>query len=273
MEAPRVSTASASRWRRPSPAVISAAGWSQASCSVGTFVKTPHASVVEVLGHSPLDCVCLDAEHATALDRGQRSTLPSLAARAGRLPALIRLQRTEPADVLSAIDLGPAGIIAPHIASPEAAAALARAARYGRAGRGFSGSTRAAGFTTKSMADVIAEGNACVAVIAQVEDAEALDHIDAIAATEGIDALFIGRMDLTVSLGARSPADATVVDAVQTICRAAKRHRRTVGMFTGTAAEAVDWRREGASLFLLASDQQWILQGARDLSATLRGTR
>jgi 2-keto-3-deoxy-L-rhamnonate aldolase RhmA len=269
MEAPRVSTASASDGR-PSPADFRGrlvAG----ELLVGTFVKTPHASVVEVLGHSPLDCVCLDAEHAPF----DRATLDVavLAARAGRLPALIRLQRTEPADVLSALDLGPAGIIAPHIASPEAAAALARAARYGHAGRGFSGSTRAAGFTTKSMADVIAEGNACVAVIAQVEDAEALDHIDAIAATEGIDALFIGRMDLTVSLGARSPADATVVDAVQTICRAAKRHRRTVGMFTGTAAEAVDWRREGASLFLLASDQQWILQGARDLSATLRGTR
>lgn len=238
---------------------------------IGTFVKTPHASVVEVLGHSPLDCVCLDAEHAP-FDRAALDAA-ILAARAAQLPALIRLQRADPADILNALDLGATGIVAPHVASAEAAAALARAARYGRGGRGFSGSTRAAAFTTRAMDQVIAEGNSNVTVIAQVEDAEALGQIDAIAATDGIDALFIGRMDLTVSLGALSPADAPVVAAVQTICRAAKRHRRIVGMFTANPDEALDWRREGASFFLLASDQQWILQGARELSAAMRAAR
>jgi 2-keto-3-deoxy-L-rhamnonate aldolase RhmA len=77
-------------------------------------------------------------------------------------------------------------------------------------------------------------------------------------------------MDLTVSLGARSPSDDTVVDAVRAICATAHRHPCTIGMFTQTIEEALKWAAEGASLFLLASDQQWILQGARELAAGLR---
>jgi 2-keto-3-deoxy-L-rhamnonate aldolase RhmA len=237
---------------------------------IGTFVKTPHAAVVEVLGHSPLDCVCLDAEHA-AFDRSALD-FAILAARAHQLPSLIRPQRSDPASILAALDLGATGVIAPHIASVEAAIALARAARFGTDGRGYSGATRAAGFGTRTMDQVITDANSSVAVIAQVEDAEALDHIDEIASVEGIDALFIGRMDLTVSLGARSSMDPRVIDAVRRICAAAGRRERTVGMFAATTQEATEWASEGASFFLLASDQQWILQGARDLAAAFRPT-
>ncbi len=235
---------------------------------IGTFVKTPHAAVVEVLGHSPLDCVCLDAEHAPF----DRNALDSaiLAARAHQLPALVRPQRSDPAAILAALDLGATGIIAPHIDSVDAAVALARAARFGPGGRGYSGATRAAGFGTRTLEQIITEANASVAVIAQVEDAEALDCIDEIALVEGIDALFIGRMDLTVSMGASSAMEPRVVDAVRHICAAAGRRKLTVGMFTATAEEAKDWAREGASFFLLASDQQWILQGSRDLVAAFR---
>jgi 2-keto-3-deoxy-L-rhamnonate aldolase RhmA len=237
---------------------------------VGTFVKTPHPSVIEVLGCSPLDCICLDAEHAPfdrpALDVGL------LAARASNLPVLVRIQRPHAADVLNALDLAATGVVVPHVASADDARAMALAAQYGPGGgRGYAGSTRAAGHGTRSMSDTIVEANRTVTVIAQIEDAAALDQLDAIAAVEGIDALFVGRMDLTVSLGASSPSDDRVVDAVRAVCAAASRHNRTVGMFTQTIEEAGQWVRQGASLFLLASDQQFMLEGARELVEGLRG--
>ena len=83
-----------------------------------------------------------------------------------------------------------------------------------------------------------------------------------IAAVDGIDALFVGRMDLTVSLGAATAGDAVVVDAVHAICAAGREWRRTVGMFTQTVQETQLWLDVGATLFLLSSDQQWLLQGA-----------
>ena len=230
---------------------------------LGTFVKTPHPSVIEVLGHSPLDCVCIDAEHA-AFDRRDLD-VAILAARSLDLPALVRVARADPADILNVLDLGAAGVVIPHVVSAEAARAAAAACRFGPGGRGYSGGTRAAGFGTRSIHENIRRANADVTLVAQIEDAAALDALDEIAAVDDVDALFIGRMDLTVSLGAHSASDAIVVEAVERICTAARRHNRAIGMFTPTVEEARKWREAGASLFLLQSDQQWILQGARTL--------
>lgn len=227
---------------------------------LGTFIKTPHPAVVEVLSHAPLDCLCIDAEHAP-FDRGDLDRAV-LAAHARQMPILVRIPSAEPSAILNVLDLGATGIIIPHITTRDGAQAAAAACRYGRGGRGYAGSPRAANYGTLAMADIISRANAEVTVIAQIEDSEALEHLDGIAALEGIDALFVGRMDLTVSLSAASPGDAVVVDAVKKICDAARRHRRSVGMFTSTIEEARQWFDAGAGLFLLSSDQQWLLQGA-----------
>jgi 2-keto-3-deoxy-L-rhamnonate aldolase RhmA len=178
---------------------------------------------------------------------------------------LVRPSHGEAAEILNALDLGATGVLVPHVVSSAAARAAVAASRYGRTGRGYAGSTRAAGYSTRPMSEVIDAANATVCVVLQIEDEAALAEIDAIAAVEGVDCLFIGRMDLTVSLGAASPSDPRVVAAVQRICEAGARHGRCVGMFTPTTSEALQWRERGATLFLLGSDQQWILQGARDL--------
>ena len=230
---------------------------------LGTFLKTPHPVVVEVLGLSALDCLCIDAEHAP-FDRGVLDTT-ILAARAAHLPSLVRVSRADPAEILNALDLGATGVVIPHITTAAAAAAAAMCCRYAPGGRGYAGSTRAARYSTGSLAENIKRANSEVTIVAQIEDAEALSDIDAIAAVEGIDALFIGRMDLTVSLGANSSDDPVVVAAVGTICAAARRAGRAVGMFTSTVQEAHRWFDCGASLFLLGSDQQFTFEGAKNL--------
>lgn len=232
---------------------------------LGTFLKTPHPAIVELLGLSEVDCLCIDAEHAP-FDRGVLDS-SILAAIAGNLPSLVRVSRADPSEILNALDLGATGVVLPHIATVASATAAAMSCRYGPGGRGYAGSTRAAAYTTRSLADNIGRANSEVTVVAQIEDAEALSDIDAIAAVEGIDALFIGRMDLTVSLGASSPNDPVVVSAVTAICTAARRAGRAVGMFSSTVQEAHRWFDAGASLFLLGSDQQFILDGAKALRA------
>ena len=86
-----------------------------------------------------------------------------------------------------------------------------------------------------------------VTVVAQIEDVEALDEIEQIAQVPGIDALFIGRADLTVALGETNLKAPVVLDAVNEsqACRAAN---RTVGMFVGDLGEVPQWREQGASL-------------------------
>ncbi|QKR99763.1 aldolase [Sphingomonas sp. CL5.1] len=232
---------------------------------IGTFVKTPSPIVVEVLALTGLDCLCLDAEHAPfdrlAIDHGV------MAARASGKDVLVRLPSAAPEQILNALDCGAAGVVVPHVRSAAEAEAVARAAHYGAGGRGYAGSSRAAGYTTRAMPDHLAFSAARTVVVAQIEDIEAIDEIDAIAAVAGIDALFIGRVDLTVSCGSTNQDDPRVIAAVEAVCAAGRRHGRPIGMFLARGADIPIWRDKGASLFLLGSDHGFMLAGAAQLLA------
>ena len=230
---------------------------------LGTFLKTPHPHIVEVLAGSGLDCLCIDAEHAP-FDRRDIDACV-MAAQLGRLPVLVRTASNAPEQILNALDCGADGVVVPHVRSAAEARIIAASAHYGVGGRGYAGSSRAAGYGTKSMSDHKLASAAKTVVIAQIEDVEALDDIDAIAAVEGIDALFIGRIDLTVSLGCETPDDAIVVAAVDRIVASCVKAGRTVGMFVSRPADVALWQEKGASLFLLGSDHGFVREGARAL--------
>ena len=235
---------------------------------VGTWVKTPHPHVVEVLSLSSLDVLVLDAEHAP-FDRGSLDGC-ILAARAGGKPVLVRPASAAPEQILNALDCGADGVILPHIRSADEAADAVKACTYTSGGRGYAGSSRAAGYTTKGMAGHRAAAKDVV-VIAQIEDVEGVENIDAIARVEGLDALFIGRADLTIAYRAETPDDAVVVHAVDRIVAAGKAAGRTTGMFLGRVGDVPMWREKGSSLFILQSDQEFLLAGAARLVEGVRG--
>ncbi len=233
----------------------------------GTWIKTPHPHVVEVLSYSSLDCLVLDAEHAP-FDRAALD-LCILAARAGGKTVLVRPQSASHEQILNALDCGAHGVILPHIRSAADAEDAVKACHYVSGGRGYAGSSRAAGYTSKGMAKHRADAKH-VTIIAQIEDIEGADDIEAIAAVDGIDALFIGRADLTISYTAETPDDAIVVDAVDRIVAAGKAAGRTTGMFLGRVGDVGMWREKGASLFILGSDHDFMLQGAAKLAEAIR---
>lgn len=231
---------------------------------LGTFLKTPSPILVEVLATCGLDLLCLDAEHSP-FDRGALD-LCIMAARAAGLPVLVRTPTAAPEHILNALDCGADGVLLPHIRSAGEAAAAALAAAYGPGGRGYAGSSRAARYGLAPMAEHRAASAARTVVIAQIEDVEALGEIDAIATTAGIDALFVGRIDLTVALDAASPDAPEVIAAVDRILAAGRAAGRPVGMFVPRNEDVAGWREKGASLFLQGSDHAFLRSGA----ATLR---
>jgi staphyloferrin B biosynthesis citrate synthase len=235
---------------------------------LGTFLKTPHPHIVEVLATSGLDCLCIDAEHAPFDRRDLDACI--MAARAGGLPNLVRTPSSAPEQILNALDCGADGVVIPHVRSAAEARAVAAASHYGAGGRGYAGSSRAAGYGSKAIPDHLASSSARTVVIAQIEDVEALDEIDAIAAVEGIDALFIGRIDLTIALGCTSPDDPKVIAACDRIIAACTAAERPVGMFTSMPNDAPMWQAKGVTLFLLSSDHGFIRDGASRLRDAAR---
>jgi 2-keto-3-deoxy-L-rhamnonate aldolase RhmA len=127
-------TAAHLRLARPAPG----------SSHVGTFVKTASVQVIEILAMSRLDFVVVDAEHAP-FDR-RDIDLMVLAGRACGLPVAVRVPDSEAATLLSALDLGAAGLVVPHVDTAEQARALVARVRFRGGLRGFSSSPRAAGY-------------------------------------------------------------------------------------------------------------------------------
>ena len=238
----------------------------QGDTLLGTFLKTPHPHIVEVLGSSGLDCLCIDAEHAPFDRRDLDACI--MAAQLSGIPALVRTASNAPEQLLNALDCGADGVVVPHVRTASAARDIVASAHYRPGGRGYAGSSRAAGYGAKAMADHKADSAAKTVVVAQIEDVEALDQIDEIAAVEGIDALFVGRIDLTVALGCESPDDPRVVVAVERIVAACVAARRPVGMFLSRPADVPLWRAKGATLFLLGSDHGFVRSGAQTLRAS-----
>jgi 2-keto-3-deoxy-L-rhamnonate aldolase RhmA len=234
---------------------------------IGTFVKTPRQEIVEILAVSGLDFICLDAEHAP-FGRAELDVCLAVA-RALDLPTLVRVARARPEAVLQALDMGAAGIVAPHVGSAEVAADVARWSRFGPGGRGFAGSTRFGGLGVRPMRDVLAASDETV-VIVQAESPEAVEAAPEIAGTEGVDALFLGPSDLSVALGV-DPGSAEIDAARRAIGAATRGAGKTFATWVRSAAAAGPAREAGVTMLFVASEQAWMLAGAQATVADLRG--
>jgi 2-keto-3-deoxy-L-rhamnonate aldolase RhmA len=234
---------------------------------IGTFVKTPTTHATEILGALGFDFVVIDEEHAP-FDR-IATDAALLAARAVGTAALVRV-RGSATDILSVLDCGAAGVLVPHVASAARAREVAAACRYQGGRRGYSGSPRHAGYGATGMWKTVEAADAGTTLIAQIEDPEALNGVEAIAAVEGIDALFIGRGDLAVAMGAKSSDAPEVRSAVERIGRAARAANKPVSVFVGSQTEAAWLRDQGATAFVIASDQSFMRKAADQALAEIR---
>ena len=233
---------------------------------IGVFIKTASHQVVELVAKTGLDFAIVDAEHAPfdllTLDR------MALAARAWNLPLLVRPAGFDAAFVGQVLDMGYAGVVAPHVDSAEHARALAAAARYDRGARGFSPSTRAGGYGAPDARAYREAADRDTSLWCQIEDASALPRLDEIAVVDQIDCLFLGRADLALSLGVDSQADPKVVDAVRATAEAGRRAGRTVGIFVGSPQEIAPLAELGITAFVCGSDQSWLLAQGRAIRGT-----
>jgi len=154
--------------------------------------------------------------------------------------------------------------------TPEKAAAIVAAARYGAGARGYSSTTRAGAFGSVPMAEYIQTEDNRALVIAMIEEPDAVAGIDAIVATAGLDAVFIGRGDLTVAYGETKPGSDAVVAATQAICKAARNARVAISAMTSGPKDTLALANLGATAFIVASDQTFLRDAAKARLAEVR---
>jgi 2-keto-3-deoxy-L-rhamnonate aldolase RhmA len=227
---------------------------------VGTFVKTPTTHATEILGLLGFDFVVFDQEHAplghTALD------VMVLGARASNIAGIVRVGDPSDANILSVLDCGASGVLVPHVDTAEKARVVAAACRYKGGHRGFANTTRAGEFGGLSFADHKKRQDAEVCCIAMIEDPGALKEIDAIVRVEGIDAIFIGRGDLTAALDAPSMTSLETQKVVEPIMAAARKVGLPIIMLCPDRKDAAAMHALGATAFMVASDHGFMRSAA-----------
>ena len=236
----------------------------------GTFLKTPAFQLVEVLAMSDFNFIALDAEHAP-FDRGTVDACLGVA-RAMNFPVLVRIHEGTPGAILTAMDSGATGVIVPHVDSAEKAEDIVRAARFGHGGRGYAGSTRWAGYATRPMTDVLQQSKKETVVIAQIEEPEAVDDIDRIAAVEGLDGLFVGPADLAVCFGLTDPAAPEVRDAIKRVGEAGKKHGKCVITFAPNTTWVPALKDLGVTMFFIGSEHAFMLDAANATARQISGS-
>ena len=203
----------------------------------------------------------LDMEHSGFSFETVKATLRHLDG-AG-VPALVRVPSKAYDHVARALDMGAEGVMVPMLGTAEEAAALVRHAKYTPEGaRGCAFGIAHDRYRPGPAAAKMAEANARTTVFAMIETAEGAGNADAVAATPGVDCVWVGHFDLSASLGV--PGDfacRTYRDALETICAAAKRHGKALGRLVGGMAEAEEAVRDGFTLIAYGGDI-WLLQAA-----------
>lgn len=215
-------------------------------------LKTPHlGQMVEAAG---LDFAIVDQEHGCYGADALAAVLAGFGGCACR--PIVRVPENRREYVLTALELGAQGVMVPHVESGAEAAELVRYGRYAPEGdRGLSLCRAHTGFRRVDRRAYLPQANAEVLLMAQVENRAALDNLDGILATPGLDLAFIGPSDLSASLdidgSLRSPEMRRVVD---TVIAAAKRHGVAVGIQTYDLEVAAQLIAQGVGLVSIDTD-------------------
>jgi len=219
--------------------------WAEGRPTLNGWLSIGNPFTAEIMAAQGYDSICIDVQHG-ALDYS--SALPMLQAmRASGVVPLARVPWLEPGIVMKVVDAGAYGVICPMVNTAQQAAEFVSYLRYPPLGQRSFGPTRA---NFSAGANYAAEANGEILAFAMVETSEAMSNLDAIAATPGLDGIYVGPADLTFSLaqGRLAPAfdreEPEMIDALKKIIAACKKNGIRCALHCGTpeyAARAIAW--------------------------------
>ncbi len=238
----------------------------------GGWVTMPEPLIAETIARSGFDCVIFDLQHGL-LDTGAVMRGIGAVARIGK-PAVVRVAPGDGAAAGHVLDMGAEAVIAPMVNSVEEARQLAAATKYPPLGERSWGPLRAMALAgIERSQDYLASANRTNVTFAMIETHEALDARDAILAVDGIDGVFVGPFDLSVSLtGGRllAPDNAAIDEPIAQIAASAAAAGKIAGIYAATAERARTFGAFGYRFIALASDEACLMLGAADLLGAVR---
>jgi 4-hydroxy-2-oxoheptanedioate aldolase len=243
--------------------------WVEGRTAFGLWSAIPNSFSAELMAGAGVDYVCVDQQHGLIDYSSIVPMLGSIEA-AGAAP-LTRVPKNDSAHIGRALDAGALGVIVPLVNNAEETARAVAACRYPPHGIRSYGPIRASSVIgSKDPEDLAGE----VLCIVMVETSEGLERVEEIAATPGLDGIYIGPADLAISLGLPPSTNVTEdahVEAVRRIREVCHEHGIAAGMHSATGEQAKKHAEAGFDMVTVAADAALLRDAARREIRAVRG--
>jgi 4-hydroxy-2-oxoheptanedioate aldolase len=242
--------------------------WADGGETLGLWLSLPSFVSAEITARQPVDYICVDLQHGVN-DYAQAASMIQAIELCGGTP-IVRVPWNEPGIIGKVLDAGAHGIVVPMVNTREQAEAVVRSTRYAPDG------SRSWGPVMAGMRhdDNRAWAEAHVATIPMIETAEAIENLDEILSVPGVDAIYVGPADLSISLGLGpygNDGNAVFDDALSTIVAACQRHGVVPGIHASGPLTPVR-REQGFRMITVTSDALAIRAGYTSELAAARGS-
>ena len=238
---------------------------------VGNFIvefATP--GIGHILKAAGLDFAFFDMEHSGFSFETLKSAIRYF--EAAGVPVIVRVPAQENDMLARACDMGAEGLIAPMISTPEQAQRMVDSVKYHPEGkRGVGLQMAHDNYRAAPVTEALANANKRTTVICLIETADGAKNVDAIAAIDGVDALWVGHFDLSVSLGIPGDfANPKFEAAMDRIIAAAKKHGKSLGRLVPNTEQGISYWKQGFD-FICYSGDVWVLRdGLAAAAKTIR---
>lgn len=239
--------------------------WAEGGAVVTAWLNVGNAFVAEVLAQQPFDCLTIDMQHGLVGYEDALVMLPAIST-TGK-PPFVRVPWNDPAVIMKALDAGAYGIICPMINSRAEAEKFVGACRYAPAGYRSFGPTRALVY---GGSDYFANANETIATLAMIETAEALENLEEILSVPGLDAIYVGPSDLSISLTGKQSADYTdpeLVAVLDHILVTAQKYGVVAGIHTSSPEYANQMFAQGFQFSAIQSATSYMVNEAKRILA------
>lgn len=231
----------------------------------------PDPLVARAVASGPFEALLIDCQHGH-MDFAQSQAMTIAIAQAGKAP-LLRIPVADFAFVSRALDFGVQGIVAPMINSADEARALVDAAKYPPVGKRSFAPFGACALYGMETPDYVQAANQDCIVFAMIETQEALDNLDAILAVEGLDGVFVGPADLSLTLlkGARVDMDCDLANAAyEMVAQQAAAAGKLSGIYAFNTDYAKRYAGFGYNLVAVGSDTGYLAAGMQQMAEALK---
>jgi 4-hydroxy-2-oxoheptanedioate aldolase len=243
--------------------------WNEGGSVVNGWLGIPNSFSAEVLAHADFDSVTVDMQHGMVDFQAAVGMLQALSTT--DVTPLARVSWNDPTPIMKTLDAGAYGIVCPMINSQEECERFVGACRYAPVGYRSYGPARAV-FSAGS--DYAAHANDEILAFAMIETRQAIDNLDAILSVPGLDAIYVGPNDLSISLGfppSPDPSEPVVVEAIDQILAATLRHGKGAGIHCGSGDMAKRMMAKGFNFVTVMNDVRMMSIGAAQEIAAARG--